>query len=52
MTPNAPKEKDGVALVEDLDEHMSAFNVKEFVEEYEKEILKRFASFDNASKTD
>ena len=32
--------------MEDLEEHMSAFNVEAFVREYEKEILQRLSSDD------
>lgn len=35
----------------DIDEHMSAFNVEEFVKEYEKEILERLSNhLENSSK--
>lgn len=32
--------------VDDLEEHMSAFDVKEFVQEYEREILRRLNAAD------
>jgi len=37
-------------LADDIDEHMSAFNVEEFVQEYEKEILQRLTRGHESSR--
>jgi len=40
-----------MGLARDIDEHMSAFNVEEFVQEYEKEILERLSNhLENSSE--
>jgi len=47
MAQNQEKPIEQKKIVNDLEEHMEAFNVEEFVREYEKEILQRLSSHDN-----
>lgn len=47
LAENQEKPIEQKKIVNDLEEHMEAFNVEEFVREYEKEILQRLSSHDN-----
>lgn len=47
LSQTLAKPHEAKKVVNDLEEHMEAFNVEEFVREYEKEILQRLSSHDN-----